>query len=127
MPRYFLVAGVDFGTSYSKVVLRDQTTREAAAVFFAQHPDGLLESLIGINKDRLVPPGAVADYPCVPYLKMLAAHAANGAALDKGPVHVPAALGPMRQEGDGKVILDLLVFYFAHVMAGTEDFLRKHS
>ena len=36
---------------------------------------------------------------------------------------VPAALGPLRQEhGDGKVIRDILAFYFAHIMAATEEF-----
>jgi len=127
MAGQLLVAGIDFGTSFSKVVLRDQATREAVVVTSPRHPDGLIESLIGINNDFLVPPSACKDFPCVAYLKMLAAHAANGAALDRGPVHVPAALGPMRKEGDGKVILDLLVFYFAHLMATTEEFIRRQS
>ncbi len=128
-PRRTLVAGIDFGTSYSKVVLREQAIgRDAVVVTFAKHPDGLLDSLVGIDDGRLVPPAALDDCACVPYLKMLAAQSADGSPLDRGPVHVPAALTAIRQQqGDAKVIRDLLSFYFAHVMAGIEDFIRKHS
>src|SRR2546422_10372311 len=124
MARYFLVAGFDFGTSYSKVVLRQQGTPEAVVVRFPTHPNGLLDSLVGIEGNHLVPPGSLDDCACVYYLKMLAAHTADGSPLDTGPIQVPAALMAMRQQqGDLKVIRDLLVFYFAHVMAATEDFI----
>lgn len=127
MAKYFLVAGIDFGTSYSKVVLREQGTKQAVVVTFEKHDDGLLSSLVGIDGENLIPPASLDDFACVPYLKMLAAHVADGAALDTGPVRVPGALNPIRKYGDGKIIRDLLAFYFANVMAATELFIKTKS
>jgi hypothetical protein len=128
MARYFLVAGIDFGTSFSKVVLRQQGTPQAVVVRFPTHPNGLLDSQIGIAGACLLPPGALDDAPCIQYLKMLAAHGADGTPLDKGPIRIPAALAPMRKDlGDPKTLLTLLAFYFAHVMAATRDFITRES
>jgi hypothetical protein len=126
MARSFLVAGVDFGTSFSKVVLREQGTGEAVVVPFPEHPGGLLQSLIGIENDELIPPAALEDCACIAYLKMLAAYSSDGSALDRGPVEVPRALYSIRQSfGDGKTVRGLLAFYFAHVVAATEAFINS--
>lgn len=130
MPRYILVAGVDFGTSFTKVVLRDNNTpgQNAEVVTFPGHADGLLPSLVGIKHDCLVPPARLGDSAKLPYLKMLAAHVANGEALDQTPIQIPAALNALRRSRpDAEVVRDLLAFYFAHVMAATEDFIRTRS
>ena len=45
----------------------------------------------------------------------------------KRQILVPGALSDIRQQhGDTKVIRDLLAFYFAHLMAGVEDFIHNH-
>ncbi len=127
MPRHLLVAGVDFGTSFTKVVLRDNNTpgQNAEVVRFAEHNNGLLPSVIGLNADRLLPPSANGN---LPYLKMLAAHVADGKSLDQTPVRIPAALEGLRcRQTDAEIIRALLAFYFAHVMAATEDFIRAQS
>jgi hypothetical protein len=130
MARYLLIAGVDFGTSYTKVVLRDANTptQHAAVVTFPEHADGLLPSLVGIGRECLIPPTALGESVTVPYLKMLAAHAANGEALDATPVRIPSALNALRSlRSDLELTRELLAFYFAHIMAATEDFIRTRS
>jgi len=130
MPRYLLVAGVDFGTSFTKVVLRDNNTpgQNAEVVTFPGHADGLLPSLVGIGRDCLLPPAAPGECAKVPYLKMLAAHVANGEAMDATHVRIPAALDALRRSRlDAELARELLAFYFAHVMAATEDFIRSRS
>ncbi len=130
MPRYLLIAGIDFGTSFTKVVLRDNNTPGSSAVVvtFPGHADGLLPSLVGIGRDCLTPPAALGESAKVPYLKMLAAHVANGEALDATHVRIPSALDALRRSRpDAEVVRELLAFYFAHVMAATENFIRSRS
>jgi hypothetical protein len=130
MPRYLLVAGVDFGTSFTKVVLRDNNTpgQNAVVVTFPGHADGLLPSLVGISRGCLMPPAALGESAKVPYLKMLAAHVANGESLDATHVRIPAALDALRRSRpDDELARELLAFYFAHVLAATEDFIRARS
>ncbi|MBI2929892.1 MAG: hypothetical protein HYY24_29895 [Verrucomicrobia bacterium] len=129
MPRYFLVAGVDFGTSFSKVVLREQNTRQAVAVQFPQHLDGLLPSLVGIDdEDRLLSPAALDRQPVVPYLKMLAADVASGKSLNDSRIRLPASVWTVRGgTPDLDFIRDLLAFYFAHMMAAVEEFIWRRS
>jgi hypothetical protein len=130
MARHLLIAGVDFGTSFTKVVLRDNNTpgQNAVVVTFPGHADGLLPSLVGIGHDCLLPPVSLGESAKVPYLKMLAAHVANREALDATHVRIPAALAALRRSrSDGEIVRELLAFYFAHVMAVTEDFIRCRS
>ena len=130
MPRYLIVAGVDFGTSFTKVVLRDNNTpgSKAVVVDFPGHVDGLFPSLVGINGHCLVPPASLGTSAKVRYLKMLAAHVACGEPLKRTPIRIPGALetlGDSRQ--DSEVVRGLLAFYLAHIMAATEEFIRTRS
>lgn len=130
MSRYLLIAGVDFGTSFTKAVLRDNNTpgKHAEVVTFPGHADGLLPSLVGIGRDCLMPPAALGESAKVPYLKMLAAHVANGESMDATHVRIPAALDSLRRSrSDTEVARELLAFYFAHVMTAIEEFIRIRS
>lgn len=130
MPRYLLVAGVDFGTSFTKVVIRDNSTTGSAAlvVTFPLHETGLLPSLVGLQDDNLLPPAFLGESSRVPYLKMLAAHAAAGQNLDRLPIRIPLAMAAMRKTRlDLHLIRELLAYYFAYVMAGTENYVRNES
>jgi hypothetical protein len=130
MPRYIIVAGVDFGTSFTKVVLRDNNApgSNAVVVAFPGHVDGLLPSLVGINGHCLVPPAALGASAKVPYLKMLAAHVACGEPLKQTPIRIPGALEALvRSRQDSEVVRGLLAFYLAHIMAATEEFIRTRS
>jgi hypothetical protein len=130
MPRYLIVAGIDFGTSFTKVVLRDNNTpgSKAVVVPFPGYPDGLLPSLVGLQGSSLTPPAFPADVAYVPYLKMLAAHIAGGKKFEDAPIRTPAALKALlRSRTDMELARDLLAFYFANVIAATEDFIRSDS
>lgn len=127
MPRHFIVAGFDFGTSYSKVVLREQNTGRSVAVRFNNYPDGLLPSLVGFDGINLLPPLEKTTCYQIPYLKMLAAHVAAGTPLSEAPVRLsPAALACAGTSGSA-FIRDLLAFYFAHVIAGVRHFIATAS
>jgi len=127
MPRNFIVAGFDFGTSYSKVVLREQNTRRSMVVKFNGHSDGLLPSLIGFDGANLIPPSAKTGCPQIPYLKMLAAHVATGTALADSPVRIPPSVLALSNEKGIDLIRELLAFYFAHVIASVRHFIRTES
>lgn len=127
MPRYFIVAGFDFGTSYSKVVLREQNTGSSVVVRFNGYPDGLLPSLVGYDGINLLPPSEQNECYQIPYLKMLAAHVAAGTPLSNAPVRLsPAALARAGDSGTD-FIRELLAFYFAHVVAGVRHFIATAS
>lgn len=130
MPRYLLIAGVDFGTSFTKVVLRDnnQPGSHAVVVTFPKFLDGLLPSHIGVAGSNLKPPAFAADGNHVPYPKMAAAHVASGQTFEEIPVQMPASLTSFRKgRTDCQVIRGLLAYYFANVMAATEAFVRASS
>ena len=127
MPRYNIVAGFDFGTSYSKVVLQEQNTRQAVVVTFNGYADGLLPSLVGFDGTNLFPPTAKPVGQPIAYLMMLAAHVATGTALAQTPVRVPPAV-LAQAKGDGiDLVRELLAFYFSHVIAGVKQFIRSQS
>jgi len=75
--KHFFVAGFDFGTSYSKVVLRDQLTGVAKAVTFGEKESGLLPSFVGVGDGILVGPESQKWELLLPYPKLIAADAAG--------------------------------------------------
>jgi hypothetical protein len=127
MPRYFLVAGCDFGTSFSKVVLREQNTRRCAVVAFPQHADGLLPNLVGCDGVWLFPPAGLSAHPRVPYLKMLAADVAAGVPLAQAQVCLPDAAARFAHGNGQRFVRELLAFYFAHLIATVGEFIRAGS
>lgn len=74
--KYLFVAGFDFGTSYSKVVIRDQLTNVAKVVTFDCAPSGILPSCLGVSKGRISGPDRDSTSLLLPYPKLLAADAA---------------------------------------------------
>jgi len=127
MPRNFIVAGFDYGTSYSKVVLREQNTGRSVVVKFNGFSDGLLPSLIGFDGVNLLPPGSNCQCPQIPYLKMLAAHAAFGTPVSQLPIRFSAPIQSLVTGHSLTLIKNLLSFYFAHVIAGVRHFIETAS
>jgi hypothetical protein len=75
--RHFFVAGFDFGTSYSKVVLRDQLTGVAKAVTFGSQASGLFPSFVRIDKGVLFGPECCEGKLILSYPKLIATDAAS--------------------------------------------------
>src|SRR5690348_10233735 len=107
MPRYFIVAGVDYGTSFTKVVLRDinRPKSNAVVVQFPDYPDGLLDSLVGIHGNSLVFNPTSKECAQVPYLKMMAANVAVGNSLERTTICLPKELQALRRSGNDRVIV----------------------
>jgi hypothetical protein len=77
--KHFFVAGFDFGTSYSKVVLRDQFSGVAKVVTFGREASGLLPSFLRVADSEIAGPGGFeTDGLLVTYPKLIAADAASG-------------------------------------------------
>jgi hypothetical protein len=127
MPRHFIIAGFDYGTSYSKVVLREQNTGRSVVVKFNGFPDGLLPSLIGFDGRNLLPPSLNHHSSQIPYLKMLAAHAAFGTPVSSLPFRFPTPIQNLINDHGLALIRDLISFYFAHVIAGVRHFIKTAS
>ncbi len=75
---HFFVAGFDFGTSYSKVVLRDQLTKLGKAVTFGSEGEGLFPSFVWCDGKRVGSPLGQPFGERVPYLKLMAADSTTG-------------------------------------------------
>lgn len=75
--KHFFVAGFDFGTSYSKVVLRDQLTGLAKAVTFGPSISGLFPSFVRINDGVVLGPEANGGKLTLSYPKLIATDAAT--------------------------------------------------
>jgi hypothetical protein len=59
---------------------------------------------------------------------MLAAHIAGGGKFEDATIQTPLALNELLQSrNDLELARDMLAFYFAHVIAATEDFIRNDS
>jgi len=131
MARYLLVAGIDLGTSFTKVVLRDNNTpgQSALAVTFSHFSDGLLPSIVYSDGTRLFPPAPEAAQPGIPYLKMLAAHMSNGNGLHDGhPLRIPEIMQTLCADKDSlSVVRSLLAYYFAVVITEVEAFVRSST
>jgi len=128
MPRRFLVAGIDYGTSYTKMVVRDNSLgNEAKVVDSIHHPQGLFPSVIGFEKDRLVFPPVPAHAKRILYLKMLAGDLANCVPIKDSPIVLPASVYEIVEtiSDDRFFIRSLLAFYFANLMQQVEAFIKK--
>jgi molecular chaperone DnaK (HSP70) len=77
--RHLFVAGFDFGTSYSKVVLRDQLTNVAKAVTFgSDQRSGLLPSFVRVGNRVFYGPECTGGVLIISYPKLIATDAASG-------------------------------------------------
>ena len=74
--RHFFIAGFDFGTSYSKVVLRDQLTGVAKVVTFGASRSGLLPSFVSVAKNSVIGPDGEREKLTLHYPKLIAADVA---------------------------------------------------
>ncbi len=131
MPRRLLIAGLDYGTSFTKVVIRDNNTpgMNARVVTSGEHRDGLFPSLIGIRDERLLFPPFAQGLIQVPYAKMLPGHVADGDSLRQCAVRLPDEVHRIADAigDDCAFVRSLLAFYFARIIATVETFIAGDS
>jgi hypothetical protein len=146
MPRHLLIAGLDYGTSFTKIVVRDNNTpgMHAKVVVSEEFQDGLFPSTIGLIGERIFFPPSPANSIEILYLKMLAADISSGDPLQSIVVDRPrskmGSASDMLHEGeirhrlmglisvfndDLALIRSLLAFYFANVMLKAERFIAS--
>jgi len=125
--KHLFVAGFDFGTSYSKVVLRDQLTGETKVVTFGPECVGLLPSHLVVHNDNLYGPldGVVGDI--ISYPKLIAADIAEGGDRFK-TIYSGRFKGFQERVGinNPKDAADvMLIRYFFTIIRGIRDFIGR--
>ena len=122
---YLIIAGFDFGTSFSKVVIREQAQKIAETVTYG---DGqwLFPSLIGYKDGKLFAPLCANLEGPLPYLKMLLPQVLGRQDDDGGAI--PESLAELLQgQNQVEVMRDLLAWFFANVLAATREHISKRS
>lgn len=131
MPRRLLIAGLDYGTSFTKIVLRDNNTpgMYAKVVTTADHGDGLFPSLIGIRDGNFLFPPAGRDAVQISYAKMLPGHIAEGDTLRQSSIPLPDEAYALADAigSDRAFVRSLLAFYFANLVSNVEAFIAADS
>jgi len=125
--KHLLVAGFDFGTSYSKVVLREQMTDRAKPVTFDAAESVLFPSFVRIGRNSLFGPDSQDDGIVLPYPKLLAADAASG----KGEFssfydcHIERIHGLLGTTSHAEVASMVLTRYFLSVLNAIHGFIQQ--
>jgi len=125
--KHLFVAGFDFGTSYSKVVLRDQLTGETKVVTFGPECVGLLPSHLLVHDNNLYGPldGVVGDI--ISYPKLIAADIAEGG--DRFNTIYSGRFKSFQERvgiTNPKDAADvMLIRYFFTIIRGIRDFIGK--
>lgn len=131
MPRRFIIAGLDYGTSFTKVVIRDNNMpgRNAQVVTSNAFKDGLFPSLLGLQNGRLFFPPIRDGVAEIPYVKMLPASVINGEKLASIPIQLPGEADILAKSigEDAAFVRCLMSFYFAHIISATETFIRSDA
>jgi len=128
MPRKFLVAGIDYGTSYTKMVIRDNSSNVPPKIVVSNKiHNGLFPSVIGIQNKKLIFTPESAAVRRILHLKMVAADVASGMKLDESPVHFPSSAYELANEigNDLLFVRSLMAFYFANLIIRIENFIRN--
>lgn len=127
MPRRFIIAGLDYGTSFTKIVIRDNNTpgRNAQVVTTNDCQDGLFPSLIGLRDGHFIFPPIRDGAAEIPYLKMLTGPVAGGERLKSIPIRLPREVHALAESigEDTAFVRSLMAFYFAHIISAVEAFI----
>lgn len=125
---HLFVAGFDFGTSYSKVVVRDQFSGVAKVVTFGEQGSGLLPSVVYLGEGILFgPQGGQEGSSMLTYPKLFAADAATGRS-DFEPLYGEAVSPLLKLLGGDdlrKAAQVVLTRYFLSVLDGIHRFLAS--
>lgn len=124
--KHFFVAGFDFGTSCSKVVLRDQLTGAGKAVTFGQEALGLLPSVVHIGTREVCGPLSPHGVPLY-FPKLIAADCAAGSDSfsDVYSGDIPRLARELGATDLKEFALTILAGYFLSVITAVRRFLEN--
>lgn len=121
---YLLIAGVDFGTSFSKVVIQSHGRDKGRSYAVAKTGCVLLPSLIGVDRGYLYGPMCRPLPGPVAYLKILAREMLTG----HPAIQPPPEFHPLCEAYGTRLALEgMLAWYFANVVAATLGFIRTST
>ena len=125
--RHILVAGFDFGTRFSKVILRDQNTQVTKVVTFPSKFPALYPSCICLKDGRMLPPEQrTEDGQMLHYLKMIAGHCWAGKDIRTGGFSVPKEFEELALHlGASEAATIVVSYYFARVITGIRTFIES--
>lgn len=127
--RHFLVAGFDFGTRFSKVVIRDQNTQVSKVVAFPSKSPALYPSCLCLKDGMIFPPeNRKEDGQMLHYLKMVSGHCWAGKGLQTGGFKVPSEFERLAiDHGASRAATIVASYYFARVIAEIRTFISRDS
>ena len=115
--KYYLNAGIDFGTSYTKVYVEDQFTGLRKPVLFGEKKIALLPSYVRCHQKMVLGPLVDGEGIAVPYLKLLLADEACGKSEFESLYRVDGVDLPSAPV--------LVTGFFASLLTSVTEFLRK--
>lgn len=115
--KYYLNAGIDFGTSYTKVYVEDQFTGLRKPVLFGEKKIALLPSYVRCDQKMVIGPLVDGEGVTVPYLKLLLADEACGKSEFESLYRVDGVDLPSAPV--------LVTGFFASLLTSVAEFLRK--
>ncbi len=130
MANKLLVAGVDFGTTFTKVVVRDNNNPAVdAQVVPGPKRNGLMPSELYLHNGEIqFSKPSRGEFTSLKYLKMLAAHLSEKQSMLKlDSLAVPAFKELCQHRTPATVVQDLMTYYLYGIVQETHDFIRSHS
>ena len=119
---YVLTVGIDFGTSFTKVVIQDQVTEVAHVL--ESGGKWLIPSVVGIEGECFYGPLCCRVDGAIPYLKILAIEllqSENSVACPENLAKLIASIGKC------PAIETTLAWYFGNIIAEVKGFIAKSS
>lgn len=125
--KFFFVAGFDFGTSYSKVVIQDQLTKIQKVVIFEHEHSALFPSYVKISKGRISGPDGDTKGVIVSYPKLLAADAVVKSPLFQSfaSLDINELMSLVVAKDKNQFAELVLVRYFLSVIHGIHSFILR--
>ena len=126
---HLFVAGFDFGTSYSKVVVRDQLTGLAKAVTFGEKERGLLPSFVSVKEETILSPLSRDQGLLLPYPKLIAADAIAREAKFSAVygTNLSKVERLLNAEDPTRIALLVLSGYFLSVLQAIHQFIPRQK
>jgi hypothetical protein len=125
---YFLVAGFDFGTSFTKVVIQSHGRDKGVAHAVQVEGQHLLPAVIGIDDDKAYGSYGRPLPAAVAYLKVLAREVLHRQHDGRTDVEIPAHVQSLFQRyGEKETLEVMLLWYFANVIAAAREYIKTST